>query len=183
MKLLVPIIVGALLAGVLDLAYAYMHFMVLLHRAPMGIVQGIASGLLGGKAASEGGVGAATLGVVLEFVLTSIMAAAYIIPSQWMTDLRRFWWVLGPGYGVVVMLVMYYVVLPLSAAHGNGYLPDGAVLIANCRVTNGMLSIGSCTGADHQLLYGTIFAHTIMVGLPIAGAARFFLGSGARPSL
>jgi hypothetical protein len=183
MKLLVPILVGALLAGALDLAYAYTHFMVLLHREPMGIVQGIASGLLGGKAASEGGMGTATLGVVLEFVLTLIMAAAYIIPSQWITDLRRFWWVLGPCYGVVIMLVMYYVVLPLSAAHGNGYLPDGAVLIANCRVTNGMLSIGSCTGADHQLLYGTIFAHTLMVGLPIAGAARYFLGSGAGPSL
>ena len=55
MKLLVPIIVGALLAGVLDLAYAYTHFMVLLHREPMGIVQGIASGLLGGKAARRQG--------------------------------------------------------------------------------------------------------------------------------
>ena len=183
MKLLIAILIGGWLAGVLDLGYAYTHFMVLLHREPLGIVQGIASGLIGAKAASAGGVGTAALGVVLEFVLTLIMAAAYIIPSQWITDLRRFWWVLGPSYGVVVMLVMYYVVLPLSAAHGNGYLPDGAVMIANCRVGNGLLSIGSCTGADHQLLYGAIFTHTLMVGLPIAGSARFFLGSGARPSL
>ena len=56
MKLLPAILVGALLAGVLDLAYAYTHFMVLLDREPFGIVQGIASGLIGGKAASEGGM-------------------------------------------------------------------------------------------------------------------------------
>jgi hypothetical protein len=183
MKLLPAILVGALLAGILDLAYAYTHFMVMLHREPLGIVQGIASGLIGGKAASEGGVATAALGVGLEFVLTLIMAAAYIVPSQWITDLRRFWWVFGPCYGVIVMMVMYYVVLPLSAAHGNGYLPDGAVAVANCRVTDGMLSIGSCTGADRQLFWGTVFAHTIMVGLPIAATARWFLGSGARASL
>jgi hypothetical protein len=52
MKLLPAILVGALLAGILDLAYAYTHFMVMLRREPLGIVQGIASGLIGGKAAS-----------------------------------------------------------------------------------------------------------------------------------
>jgi hypothetical protein len=181
MKLWKPILAGALLAGVLDLAYAYTHFMLILHRDPLGIVQGIASGLIGGKAASEGGVATAALGVVLEFVLTAIMAAVYIIPAKWITDLRKFWWVLGPCYGACVMLVMYYVVLPLSAAHGNGYLPDGAVAIANCRVSDGMLSIGSCTGADRPLLWGTIFAHTVMVGLPIGWAARYFWPKNAAP--
>lgn len=175
MKLWKPILVGALLAGVLDLVYAYAHFYFILHRDPLGVVQGIASGLVGGKAATEGGVGTAALGVFLEFVLTAIMAAAYIIPAKWITDLRKFWWVLGPCYGACVMLVMYYVVLPLSAAHGNGYLPDGPVIVANCApVTDSLLRPGSCTGTDHQLLWGTIFAHCIMVGLPIGFAARFF---------
>ena len=183
MKLGMAILAGAVLAGVFDLIYAYVHFYFILHREPLGIVQGIASGLIGGKAASEGGAGTAALGVALEFVLTGIMAAVYVIPSQWMTDLRRYWWIMGPCYGACVMLVMYYVVLPLSAAHGNGYLPDGAVTVANCRVTDGKLSIGSCTGTDHQLLWGTIFAHCIAVGLPIAGAARFFLGSGAKATI
>jgi hypothetical protein len=81
---------------------------------------------------------------------------------------------MGPCYGALVMVVMYFVVLPLTAAHGNGYLPDGVVTIANCRVTDGKLSIGSCTGADRQLLIGAIFAHTVLVGLPIAAAASFF---------
>jgi hypothetical protein len=178
MKLWKPIVVAALAAGLLDLAYAYVHFMVILHAKPLGIVQGIASGLIGGQAASDGGIATAMLGVVLEFVLTGIMAAVYIIAAGWITDLQKFWWITGPCYGVVVMLVMYYVVLPLSAAHGNGYLPDGAVAIANCRVTDGVLSISSCKGSDHQLLYGTIFAHTLMVGLPIGAAARFLWPEG-----
>src|SRR5262245_37626701 len=170
MKLLKPILIGALLAAVLDLAYAYTHFYFILHRDPLGVVQGIATGVLGGSAVGAGNYGTAALGVFLELVLTTIMAAVYVIPAQWITDLRKYWWVLGPCYGACVMLVMYFVVLPLSAAHGNGYLPDGAVALANCRVTNGMLSIGSCTGADRQLLWGTIFAHTVMVGLPIGWA-------------
>lgn len=183
MKLLKPILIGALLAGVLDLVYAYTHFYFILHRDPLGVVQGIASGVLGAEA-NNGGVGSAALGVFLEFVLTFIMAAVYVWPAQWITDLRKFWWVLGPCYGACVMLVMYYVVLPLSAAHGNGYLPDGRIILANCAPpNNGTLAIGSCKGTDHQLLWGTIFAHCIMVGLPIAAAARFFWPADkARPS-
>jgi hypothetical protein len=173
MKLIRPILAGALLAGVLDLAYAYAHFWGVLHAPALRIVQGIASGLIGAQAAYDGGVATAGLGVGLEFALTAIMAATYVIGSKWITDLRTFWWIMGPCYGALVMLAMYFVVLPLSAAHGNSYLPDGAVSIANCAVSEGMLRVSSCTGADHQLLYGTIFAHTVMVGLPIAAAARF----------
>jgi len=65
---------------------------------------------------------------------------------------------------------MYVVVLPLSAAHGGSTLPDGP------RGPDGRIT-------DHQILYGTIFAHCIAVGLPIAGAARFFLGSGAKATI
>jgi hypothetical protein len=48
---------------------------------------------------------------------------------------------------------------------------------------NGTVAIGSCTGTDHQLLWGTIFAHCIAVGLPIAAAARYVLGSGAKATM
>src|SRR5689334_22603295 len=150
MKLWKPILIGALLAGVLDLVYAYTHFYFILHREALGIVQGIATGVLGGSAVEPGNYGTAAFGVFLEFVLTAIMAAVYIVPAQWITDLRRYWWVLGPCYGACVMLVMYFVVLPLSAAHGNGYLPDGRITLENCApATNGTLGIGSCKGTDH----------------------------------
>ena len=45
------------------------------------------------------------LGLVLEFVLTLIMAKVYILAAYHMNDLRRFWWIMGPAYGIVVMVV------------------------------------------------------------------------------
>ena len=159
MKLWKPILVAALLAGVLDLIYAFVHIGGYYNLEPMQVLQSIARGVLG-PATTEGGWGSAGLGLFLEFVLTAIMAAVYIIPAQWITDLRRFWWLLGPCYGIVVMVAMYVVVLPLSAVHGNSALPDGS------RGPDGRVT-------DHQILYGTIFAHTILVGLVISACARF----------
>jgi hypothetical protein len=159
MKLWKPILTAALVAGVLDLIYAFIHIGGYYNLEPMQILQSIARGVLG-PATTTGGWGSASLGLFLEFVLTAIMAAAYIIPAQWITDLRRFWWLLGPCYGIVVMVVMYVVVLPLSAVHGNSALPDGA------RGPDGRVT-------DHQVLYGTIFAHTVLVGLVISACARF----------
>lgn len=159
MKLWKPILVAALIAGVLDLVYAVIHIGGYYNMQPMQIFQSIARGVLG-PATTEGGWGSASLGLFLEFVLTAIMAAVYIIPAQWITDLRRFWWLLGPCYGIVVMVVMYVVVLPLSAVHGGSALPDGP------RGPDGRVT-------DHQMLYGTIFAHTILVGLVISACARF----------
>ena len=159
MKLWKPILVAALVAGVLDLIYAFIHIGGYYDLTPMQILQSIARGVLG-PATNEGGWGSGSLGLFLEFVLTAIMAAVYIIPAQWITDLRRFWWLLGPSYGIVVMVVMYVVVLPLSAVHGNLALPDGP------RGPDGRVT-------DHQILYGTIFAHTILVGLVVSACARF----------
>jgi hypothetical protein len=159
MRLLKPILVAALLTGVLDLIYACIHIGSYYDLSPMQIFQSIARGVLGAET-TKGGWGSASLGLFLEFVLTAIMAAAYIIPARWITDLRKYWWLLGPCYGIVVMVVMYVVVLPLSAVHGNSALPDGP------RGPDGRIT-------DHQILYGTIFAHMILVGLPIGAAARF----------
>jgi hypothetical protein len=159
MKLWKPILVAALAAGVLDLIYACIHLGGYYNLSPMQIFQSIARGVLG-PATTTGGWGSASLGLFLEFVLTAIMAAAYIIPAKWITDLRRFWWLLGPCYGIVVMVVMYVVVLPLSAVHGNSALPDGP------RGPDGRVM-------DHQILYGTIFAHTVLVGLVVSACARF----------
>lgn len=175
MKLWLPIAAGALAAGVGDLIYANIHFPMLNPaNTPVSILQSIASGWIGGKAASEGGMATAALGAVTEFILTGIMASVYVIAAQWITDLRKFWWVLGPCYGVVIMVVMYSVVLPLAANHGGPNLPDGGLILANCTVSkSGKVSPGACTGTDHQLLYGTILVHLIVIGLFISAAARF----------
>jgi hypothetical protein len=167
MKLWKPILAAAILAGAADLIYATIHFGAYYGMAPMQIFQSISSGLLG-KASSEGGWGSAGLGFFLEFVLTAIMAAVYIVPARWITDLRKYWWLLAPCYGIVVMVAMYVVVLPLSAAHGGSTLPDGP------RGPDGRIT-------DHQILYGTIFAHMILVGLPIGWAARYLWPKDAAP--
>lgn len=174
MKLWLPILVAALIATVADIVYANIHFAMINPRnTPVSIFQSIAAGWIGGKAAGEGGMATAALGAATEVFLTAIMAAVYIIAAQWIADLRRFWWLLGPCYGIVVMVMMYAIVLPLAANHGGPNLPDGQLTLANCRITNGRTGPGACTGVDHQLLYGTILIHMLGVGLPIGAAARF----------
>ncbi len=158
-KLWLPIAVAALIAGVADLVYAVIHIGGYYKMEPMQIFQSIARGVLG-PATTDGGWGSAGLGIALEFVLTLIMAAVYIIPAKHITDLRKYWWLLGPCYGIVVMVVMYTVVLPLSAVHGSGALPDGP------RGPDGKIT-------DHQMLYATILVHMFIVGLVISACARF----------
>ncbi len=158
-KLWKPIAIAALIAGALDLAYAFIHIGGYYKMEPMQILQSIARGVLG-PATSEGGWGSASLGLVLEFVLTLIMASVYMVAATRMRDLRTYWWLLGPCYGIVVMVVMYTVVLPLAATHGSGALPDGP------RGPDGKIT-------DHQMLYATIFVHMFIVGLVISACARF----------
>ncbi|MEP6884588.1 MAG: hypothetical protein ABJC66_07555 [Gammaproteobacteria bacterium] len=158
-KLLTPIVVAALIAGSADLVYACVHIGSYYKMEPTQIFQSIASGLLG-PAAKQGGWNSAGLGIALEFGMTLIMATVYVAASKHITDLRKYWWLLGPCYGIVVMVVMYTVVLPLSAAHGSGALPNGP------RGTDGKIT-------DHQMLYGTILAHMFIVGLVVSACARF----------
>jgi hypothetical protein len=158
-KLWKPIVVAALIAGSADLVYACIHIGSYYKMEPMRIFQSIAGGVLG-PAAKEGGWSSAGLGIALEFVMTLIMAAVYIVPAKRIMDLRKYWWLLGPCYGIVVMVVMYTVVLPLSAAHGSGALPDGP------RGRDGKIT-------DHQMLYGTILVHMFIVGLVVSTCARF----------
>lgn len=159
LKLWKPIVVAALVSGVLDLAYAFIHIGGYYDMQPMQILQSIARGVLG-PAAADGGWGSAGLGLALEFVLTLIMAGVYMLAAIPMADLRRYWWLLGPCYGIVVMVAMYAVVLPLSAAHGSGALPDGP------RGPDGKVT-------DHTMLYSTILVHMFIVGLVISASARF----------
>lgn len=154
-----PILVAAIAAAALDLIYASIHIGGINHMSPVQIFQSVASGLFGRETYKMGATSAA-IGVALEVLMTAMMATVYIVAARWMTDLRRFWWLTGPSYGLNLMLVMYIVVLPLSAVHGNSKLPDGPAPPPGQPI-------------DHQLLYGTIFAHMFLVGLVISAAARF----------
>lgn len=107
------VLYGGLVAGVMDLAYAIIANG-LRGIEPVRIMQSISSGLLG-SAAYEQGAASASLGVLLHFLMMFIICAIYYGASRRIFLLVRKPVVMGLLYGVVVYVVMYYVVLPLSA--------------------------------------------------------------------
>ena len=104
---------GALTVGVLDGLDAIVFFG-LRGVPPERIFQAIASGLLG-RAAFQGGVRTALLGVLLHFTIALSVVTIYHLVSRRVPELARRPFVWGPLYGIAVYLVMYSIVLPLSA--------------------------------------------------------------------
>lgn len=106
------ILFGGLIAGTLDIGAASL----ISGRNPVFISQFIAGGLLG-KPALEGGMQTATLGVVLQWAMSILIAAIYVFASTKIEVLRSRWLLSGIAYGIPVYFVMEYVVVPLSAWH------------------------------------------------------------------
>jgi hypothetical protein len=109
---LLAIVLGGLIAGTLDIAAA----MLINHAPAEPILRFIASGLLG-KAALTGGLRTAAIGMLLQWLISLIIAAVFVLASLRLPILRRLWIPAGLAYGVVVFVVMEYVVQPLSAIH------------------------------------------------------------------
>lgn len=145
------LLVGAVTVAFLDGLDAVIFFG-LRGVKPMRIFQSIASGLLG-KAAFEGGVGTAVLGLILHvFIASSIVTTFYLVSRRFPALVQRPF-LYGPLYGLLVYLIMTQIVLPLSAvASQHRSLPV---------IINGVL------------------IHLVGVGLPSALAART---ATARPS-
>jgi uncharacterized membrane protein YagU involved in acid resistance len=104
---------GGFVAGLIDISYA-VGFSATRGVPPMRILQSVASGLLGSPA-YQGGAATAALGLVLHFVLMTIIAAIFYFASTRLRFLvtHPLWW--GALYGFLVYWVMNLVVLPLSA--------------------------------------------------------------------
>jgi hypothetical protein len=106
----IPILLGGIVAGTLDIGAAS-----LINSAkPTRILQAIASGLLG-RSAFDGGSATVELGLVLQWAMSFIIASIFVVAVQWRPVLQRHWVKAGLAYGVVIFSVMNYVVLPLSA--------------------------------------------------------------------
>jgi hypothetical protein len=103
-------VVAGLVAGTIDIGAACL----ISGRDPVFICQTIAGGLLA-KAAHAGGMGAAALGLGLQWAMSMLIAAVYVIGSRLAPGLARRWVLAGLAYGVVIFVVMNYVVVPLSA--------------------------------------------------------------------
>jgi uncharacterized membrane protein YagU involved in acid resistance len=110
--LLAAIVAGGLIAGSVDILAASAIYL----ASPATILQAIASGLVG-RASYDGGVGTMALGLVLQWLMSLIIAAIYGAAAVRMPVLidkpLRF----GALYGVGVFIVMSFIVVPLSAAY------------------------------------------------------------------
>lgn len=106
-SLVLPVLVGGLVAGTFDAIAAILTF-------GWGMARGIASGLLGARAFT-GGIGTWLLGLALHFFIAVSAAAIYCYSSRRLGFLREHFIVCGLFYGIAIYLVMNLVVLPLSA--------------------------------------------------------------------
>ena len=108
--------IGGLILGMLHLIIQSWFVFSLLEKNPLiSVLQYVASGAMG-NAAFAGGPATALLGLVLDFIMTTIMAGVFILSADRILLLRRY---LIPGsllYGFGVFIVMNFIVLPLSAA-------------------------------------------------------------------
>ncbi len=105
----VAILLGGLIAGTLDIgAAAFIN-----GRSPLVILLVIASGLLG-KASFQGGLPSVILGLALQWLMSLIIAAIYVLVSNRIVELKQHWIAGGLAYGIGVFVVMNYVVVPLS---------------------------------------------------------------------
>lgn len=142
------ILFGGLLAGLLDITYAFSAY-ALIGVQPTRVLQAIASGLLG-QNAYQGGTAMAVLGLSLHFLIALIMAAVFLGAFVAFEPVKKHVLLAGAGYGALLFLIMNYVVVPLSNAV-PGKPPEGWLLI------------------------GGIAAHIFLVGAPIALAAKIIL--------
>ncbi len=113
-RLLYPILVGGLLAGLLDISAAITQT-VLRGGTPIQLLQIVAAGWMGRTAALAGGLGTAAIGLLSHFVIALGAATVFVLAARRLPALSARWLIAGPLYGMVVWAVMQFVVLPLSA--------------------------------------------------------------------
>jgi uncharacterized membrane protein YagU involved in acid resistance len=142
---------AALVVGTLDIGEVTLFYW-LRGVAPIRVVQGVATGLLG-RASFQGGIRTALLGLALHFFIATVVVCVYHITSRKIALLRRSPIAMGVLYGLLVYAFMNAVVLPLSAAGPPKFMLP--------MVLNGL------------------FAHVFCVGIPTALLARARQEQGA----
>ncbi|MDP5281045.1 hypothetical protein Q9Q95_19120 [Sphingomonas sp. DG1-23] len=122
-----PIAIATLVAGTLDIASAIV--LTLLHgKSVTGMLQGVASGPFGAWPHANGWFGAAA-GLAVHFAIMTVMAAAFAVAARRLPRLRERWPVYGIGYGALLYLIMYWVVLPLRFPGAGGASGLAGILI------------------------------------------------------
>ena len=154
MRRIQTLILAGFVAGALDILAAFASY-VSQGASVEGILKYIASGLLGATAL-QGGTEMAALGLLFHFLLTTGMAAVFLLAALRMPALTARPWLWGTLYGVLTWVAMVYVVVPASAVTG-WKLPQGWSIVS------GLLS--------HIFYVGVPIAHITQYGL--RGKPRF----------
>ncbi len=104
---------GGIAAGTLSLSAALILGRMQGTRSYI-VLQSIASGLLS-DIAFMGGSFTAALGAVLHFMIASGVATVCCVLARKLSVVNKFFFIVGPVYGIMVCLVMKMTILPLSA--------------------------------------------------------------------
>jgi uncharacterized membrane protein YagU involved in acid resistance len=130
---------ATLVAGTLDIAYA--AIMTLIYgRDPMNMLRYVGSGPF--PAATEMGAAGSILGLAVHFTLMAIMAGAFVLAARNWPGLLAKPIQSGILYGLATYVVMNWIVVPLRF---DTPLPPKPISIAS-----------------------QLFAHIVLVGIPIA---------------
>jgi hypothetical protein len=109
-------LIGGFIASLLHLVIQQgIVFGLILKNPFISILQYAATGIMG-EAAFTGGLATALFGVVLDFIMITIMAGVFIFSVDRIPLLRRNVILGSILYGFGVFIVMNFIVLPLSAA-------------------------------------------------------------------
>ena len=141
-----PTAIATLVCGILDAIYPTV-LTLLRGGDPAAMWRGVASGPF--AAASEWGASGTALGLATHFILMAIMVAVFMLAARRMPSLTDRPVVAGVAYGLITYVVMNLIVVPLRFP--AAWPPSG-------------LSIAT-----------QLFAHIVLVGLPIAFIARRYL--------
>jgi len=116
MKRLTPLqatLLGGAIGGLGDILFA-IGMAIARGDTATHLLQLVASGALG-RAAFDGGMGTALLGLALHFGLSLGWAALFVLAARTVPALLRRSLLSAIGFGVLVLLAMRLLVLPLSA--------------------------------------------------------------------
>lgn len=147
-RALLSILGGGLIAGLLDHADATIHYTLMMGIPQSSMFRYIASGLIGMGAAVHAGWFGVLLGLILHFSIAIGAAAVYYFAALKLPVLVRRPFFSGTIFGLGLYAFMTYVVLPLS------------------RVPKDPHPVFSWAE-----LAGGIFAHVVLIGIPIAWIA------------
>lgn len=172
-NILNAILLGGFAAGALDIIYAFIVYGPLSYGlAPMEVLQSVAGGWMGREASRAGGLGTAFIGLGTHFLIATMMAAVFVIAASRLRMLTRNAIVWGLLYGLGLYVAMNHIVVPLSSAGAGGHFP--ADLSEALQRLQTSLSKLKNDPNYPWMIWGTLFTHTMLVGLPIALIAKRF---------